>query len=167
MKAILVAILTFATLTFASPTRAAVGGLIGNPVVIYVGLAITAPAAIHTAVIMAKPDSDLRDVVWWLFVTMPAGILGLAVLDGEEGQSAQFNKLSAKNALELGISEAERLSYNSQLDEANMIASEVESVLANTEASAENAKQAWLSLKDNLAPETFSAMQKISQQTLK
>lgn len=92
-------------------------------------------------------------------------VLGLLLLDGEEGQQVAFSTLDLEQAAEIGVTKSELKIYNSEIDEANMLMAQVTQELAVQEdASPEQAKKLWDELSDSVAPATFKVMQKIAQQ---
>lgn len=153
-------VLTTSTLTFSTPSKAAVGVIMGNPSVVLGGLAMVgvgAPVLIF--------GQDLGDIAG---VGGLATLLGMIVLDGEQGQTISFNQISTKTAQKLGVTEVQRQSYNAELDQANYLFEEVSTELGRLERpSATDAKKIWANYESMVSADTFLVMKKISRSNKK
>lgn len=89
------------------------------------------------------------------------GMLGLVLL--EEQGNVHFSELSNAQAESLGIDKRSQMIFNSELEEANILLSEVAGQMKKHSTQSE-ARAAWNELKDYVSPETFKVMQKISNQ---
>jgi hypothetical protein len=89
------------------------------------------------------------------------GMLGLVLL--EEKGNVEFSELSTTQAKELGIDSQSLAIFNSEIEEANILLSEVAGQMKK-HSTQEDAKKAWDDLRDYVSPETFEVMQTISNQ---
>jgi hypothetical protein len=93
-------------------------------------------------------------------VMMP---FGLVLLDGEDATKVKFRALDEEQAGALGITSLERSSYNSEIDEVNVVMDTLggEVLARNGEVTAEDAAANWNRVESALSPETVSALDKI------
>jgi hypothetical protein len=85
---------------------------------------------------------------------------GLITLDGE--QKLQFIPLTKDDAIKIGATEEERQSFNSELDQANTLLTEVtDQITAMDNATVEDSARIWTEVRDLVSPATYSAMLKI------
>lgn len=166
LSAFLATVLTFTTLTYSQPSKATVGAIVSAPVLI-AGLVITGASGIFAIKTISDcrrsgDNSGLCEGLT-ILITAPVLLVGLIVLDGEQG--LEFSELNSKQAAELGVSEAELAVYNSEVDQANMILEQVKSELSQIKNADEaDSRKAWSAVQDFVSPETFSTMQKIVSQ---
>jgi hypothetical protein len=90
------------------------------------------------------------------------GMLGLVLLD-EQGGNVEFSKLSDDQAQKLNISVNDQKVFNSELEEANLLLSEVASQMKK-DSTQEDARAAWNEYRDYLSPATFKVMKRITEQ---
>jgi hypothetical protein len=163
-----VVLLTVAMVMQATSSEAAVGKIIGNKRVVVVGLAMTgsgvAIAAGGAAIVNATcQDLGCLAVLFPLMGGAIVGAAGLITLDGE--QEIAFTALDKASAAKLQISEAERTSFNEELDQANIILADVATEMSKmAKPTAQDSVNAWNQVKDLVSPLTFTAMQKIAAQ---
>jgi hypothetical protein len=164
LTGILALVLTLSTLTYSRRSQAAVGLIMVNPAVILGGLAMAGTGAGALVIFQnASADTEVLAGVGGLLA-----LIGVIVLDGEEGQKVSFRELTPKTAHQVGVTESERLNYNSELDQVNFILSEVESDMAKMKKpTAQDSQKVWSQYKDMVSSKTFSAMTKISTKSLK
>ena len=93
--------------------------------------------------------------------TIGFAYIGLIVLDGE--QKVQFSELSSREANELQISKADLNNYNNNIEEINMIFSEVAASLGDN-TTREDAEVLWEEASKYLPKGVFKTMQKIGSQ---
>ncbi len=162
----LAVILTVFTLT--QPSQAAVGKIIGNKKVVTVGLAMTgagvAIAAGGAAIVNATcQDLGCLAVLFPLMGGAIVGAAGLITLDGE--QELQFQSLDRVSAKKIGVSEIERRTYNNEIDQANMLLSDVSVEISKLkDPSVLDAARLWEEVSSLVSPATFTTMQKIVSQ---
>lgn len=90
-------------------------------------------------------------------------LAGIIILEGE--QEIGFRELSPDEATKLGVSASELETYNDEVDQANMLVSDVASELSEFEnPSAQDSATIWNSVKDFVSPATYKVMQKIASQ---
>lgn len=168
LRALFAVLLTVVTLAHSTPSEAVVGKIIHNRKVVTVGLAMTgtgAAVAFGGAAIVSATCVDLGCLAA-LFPIVIGGaiaIAGLVTLDGE--QEMQFKALNESEAMKLGVSESDRLVFNSEVDQATMLLNDVEAEVSKLEApTAADSAALWSMVKDLVSPATFSTMQKIVSQ---
>jgi hypothetical protein len=158
-------VLTVMMLAYTTPSQAVVGKIIHHKKVVTVGLALTgsgvAIAAGGAAIVNATcVDLGCLAVLIPIFAGGVVSIAGLITLDGE--QAMQFSSLTSAQGAKMGVSESERAIYNNELDQANLILSQVsEEVSALQDAQVSDSVRLWEEVKDLVSPETFGVMQKI------
>lgn len=89
------------------------------------------------------------------------GFLGGVILLDEETGSFEFSQLDNQAVKELGITEREAETYNSEIEEVNIIFAEVSGSL-DEESSVEESKELWAEYSEFVSPETFQVMQKLA-----
>ena len=164
LKVFFAVLLTFVTLTQSKPSQAAVGAVVSAPLLI-AGLVIAGGGAIVTATTANSCVGDSSGLCAGLTLLfgLPVIAVGLIMLDGE--QEIAFQELNLSQASRIGVSEAELVVYNSEVDHANMLLAEVKAELSQkTNPSEEDSASAWSNVKDLVSPETFATMQKIVSQ---
>lgn len=161
-------LLTAVTLTHTTPSEAVVGKIMHSKKVVTAGLWITGSGVTigvgGTAIVSATcVDLGCLAVLFPMAVGGAVALVGLVTLEGE--QEIQFKALSKADAAKIGASESERLQFNSELDQANILFAEVsEQVASIKNATVEDSANIWEEVKDLVSPETFSTMQKIVSQ---
>ncbi len=162
MKNTILTLLAVLTLSTATPSKAAVGGITTNPVLVYSGLGLWAAAQ---GAVFVFPERNGGGSAW---PVLPLFILGTILLDGEDGQSVQYTALDKVSAEKLKMTEAERLSFNAEIDQANSLVAEVSAELSHIEnATAKDSAAIWSNMKDLVSEETMNAMIKINSQFAK
>lgn len=160
-------LLTFVTLTHSKPSQAAVGLFTGGSVAV-VGLAVIGTGVVGGFIateIMTDGCSELGCLIGIIPFIAGAAVaaIGVVILDGE--QSIEFQALDKAAAAKLKLSEVERLSFNEELDQANMLLADVSAEMSKiAKPTAQDSVNAWNEVKDLVSPATFSAMQKIASQ---
>jgi len=91
------------------------------------------------------------------------GILVGAVLLDEESGDIQFNEIDSSVAEQLNISKSDIATYNSEVEEANIVFEEVRANLSG-ESSVEESRAVWSEMKEFVSPATFKVMQKLASQ---
>ena len=152
-------------------SQAAIGAIASAPVIVTAGLVSLGTGAISgltmtAAIVIAKDlGKDIKKPVKD-FVGIGSAILigaGLILLEGQ--QSFSYSEITQEDAQDLGITESERLSFNSQIDEVNAVNAQVTAEVSSIEdATAEDAKAVWETARSALSPEAFSALQKVTLQ---
>jgi len=183
MKCAAIALLLVSSLilgSFAAPKRAeaAIGGIMslaggaGVPVIIAGGVLTVAGVvgvglgldAFSTCATFSCTSDDFT------FVSLAVTVIGLVVLDdsnGQHGPSFSFGPLTAQQAAHLNLTAAELNSYNAELDEINAISQQVVAEVSasgatNARAGIQASAASWNTYKDEISPETFSALTKVS-----
>lgn len=162
-------LLTVVTLTHSKPSQAAVGALVAVSAVSTAGLVIAGGGgALTTVGFFGEPlglchnDGCLAMLAPIILGAIAMGI-GLVVLDGE--QQIVFQEVDSSAAKKLGLTEEERQSFNTELDEANMLLSDVNAQVAELRnPTSRDSARIWNVMKDLVSPATFSAMVKIAGQ---
>lgn len=150
-------LITLSVATYSAPSKAAVGITQLNAGVVLGGLAMT------TAGVLIRKTPGFVGLLGYL-----GAIIGLVVLDGEQGQEVEFSALSLEEAKSLEITVAEMESFNAEIDQVNILFSEVALQLEGIEKpTTTDAKAAWDGLEGLVAQETFSAMKKISVKSVR
>ncbi len=168
LKVLFVTLLAVLTLAHSTPSEAVVGKLTHRQKVVTVGLAMTgsgvAIAAGGFALVSATcVDMGCLAVLFPLAIGGVIGIAGLITLEGE--QELQFTALDRVAAQRIGVSDAERVAFNEEIDQANILISDVSHQLSTIEnLTVEDSASLWDSMRSFVSPETFSAMQKIVSQ---
>ncbi len=158
--------ITMASLSYSKPSHAAVGMITLNPVMALTGLAMSGAGA---GVIIADPfEYETNGEALGKLAAGFFFVVGLVVLDGENSQEVQFKAISPKDLVTLQITEKERLSYNSELDQVNFIFSEVQSEIAKAnKPKLQDVKAIWDSYQNLVSEETFKAMVQVSRSAKK
>lgn len=170
MKKLFISLLTLFTLLNSNPSRAA-AGIFAGPGVAVTGLYLIAgslPAGfvvgysaiqIHCRVLRTAPTACPAAGVYGVLLSGLMLVGGVIMLEGESDYS--MVEVSAAEAREAGLTKIERTIFNEEIDQVNFALSEVKAQLNHNDATPEDAKEAWLSVKDSLSPEAFSAVSKI------
>ncbi len=148
-------------------SHATIGLVTVNPILVSAGLIMSGTSGIAFTLSQVKTHQGGVDNFLWGAVIAMGSLaslgIGLLVLDGEQGMV--FAELDQANAEKLGVSESERLSFNSELDQVNALAEYVDSELAAIRnPTPEDAKSLWNTVTDTIHPLTLSTMQKVSLQ---
>lgn len=161
-------LLTFITLTHSRPSQAAVSIFTGGATAL-VGLKVIAVGAVGgiAGTYIGQATCGGRGECFNGLLPFLLGAVtvavGVVILDGD--QTIEFNSLSTRDAALLGVSKRERLSFNEELDQVNMLLEEVSAEMADIkDPTAELSVAAWHEVKDLVSPLTFSTMQKIASQ---
>ncbi len=91
------------------------------------------------------------------------GLIGMvtgAILLDESGQKISFQNITIPDAKKAGITLAEMLAYNSEIEEINMVFDEVVSTLEK-QPSEENAFDIWADYQEALSQDAFNALKKL------
>lgn len=168
LKTFIAVVLTVVTLSHSTFSEAAVGKLTHRQKLVTAGLAISGTGVAITIGGMAIVKATCVDLgcLAVLFPIMAGGIVavaGLITLDGE--QEMQFMALNQTDAARIGVSESERVSFNEEIDQANMMMTDVAVEMTKlSNPTAQDSLNAWNQVKDLVSPQTFAAMQKIVSQ---
>ncbi len=160
-------LLTVVTLSHSKPSQAAVSIFTGGATAI-LGLKVIAVGVVggYATAAIAQSTCTSGDCFNGILGVLLGGAViavGVVILDGE--QAVEFQELDKKKATLLGVSESERESFNSELDQVNMLLEEVTEKMTSLESpTAQDSADAWNNVKDLVSPLTFSAMQKIASQ---
>ena len=166
IKTFIAVVLTVSTLSYSKPSQAVVSLATGGTALI--GLSMMGVGVVGGVVATAIVGQGCRMEGCYVVlvpVVIGAGIaaIGLLILDGE--QQIEFKALTKAEAAKLGITGSELAAYNEELDQANMLLSDVAEEMSKLEKpSAEDSINAWKQVKDLVSSETFTVMQKISAQ---
>jgi hypothetical protein len=168
LKSSLLALVAVTMLVNSNPAKAWAGVFTLNPVLALGGLAVgTAGMTAGLFSIIKAVETNNRGVEYLAtagsLVGIVVGVVGVFAFD--EQQDAAFAPVSARQAKKLGLTVEEMNSYNSEIDEANALGAHVDTELSHfRKPTLEDSVAIWSSVKSAVAPETFSAMQKISVQ---
>ncbi len=158
IKVLFAILLTVVTLTHSKPSQAVVSVATGGAAT--VGLYMIGGGVLGTAYV-GSTCSEIGCIVG--IIPLAFAAIGLLVLEGE--QEMEFQSINAQSAAKIGLTEEERLSFNEELDQANMLLEEVDAKMSQLKyASPQDSVNAWNSVKDLVSPATFSAMIKIASQ---
>lgn len=141
---------------YSPPSKAAVSMVTGSSALLMVGLLGGSGGGLIVAA--ARMPFEV-----WGIVT----IIGVVILDGENGRTMEFTTITPEAAKKLGITKEERLSYNSELDQVNFLLSEVNDEIQASTKDSKASERAWASVKDLVAPETYSTLTKIAKSMVK
>jgi hypothetical protein len=147
-----------------APARSMVGVSFAAPAAVVAGVAILVVGAggAYGTYRLAKAGKTGAAIAAGL-VTAAGSYFGFIILDGQK--EAKFAELSSEAANELGVSEADRAIYNSEVEQVNAIAREIGSELVEANSnSAELARDMWMDLGTELSPETMKTVIAIAQQ---
>ena len=164
--------LTVSTLTVSRPSHSAVSLVTFNAPLALMSLGMLGGSGV-VAIISSKFEHNDNDVlatgaVFGYIGSAIVAAVGIVALDGEGGQKLAFAELSPKQAKQLGASAEETRIFNSELDMANQVFSQVTSELDRMEKpAAKDAKALWEQYESMLSVETVSVMKKISQSSAK
>ncbi len=158
-KSALIVLVAVTMLSAAKPAKASLGTASANPYLVVSGLAMTA-LGFHDAV--APYHRKFTSKSYGVFLMF----FGLLQLENEDGIS--FRQVTQDQAAKVGLTFEETKSYNSEIEQVNALAAHVEGELEKLETpSANDSVELWENVKSAVAPETFSAMQKISVKSIK
>lgn len=164
--------LTVSTLTVSKPSHSAVSLVTFNAPLALMSLGMLAGAGI-AGIVGDKNYHSNNDVIangsaFLMIGAAVIAVVGIVTLDGEGGQKIQFAELSQKEAKLLGVTAEEKRIFNSELDMANQVFTQVTTDLDRMEKpQAKDAKALWEQYESMLSVETVSVMKKISQSTTK
>lgn len=165
LRSFLFVLLAVCTFTASTPSKAAVGLGFASPVTIITGAVIAGGGAV--SVLASDKAPDLGSGLLMFFGGIAAAIIGVVVLDGEEGQLMAFATLSSNEARALKITSAEAQAFNRELDQINALAAFVDYEVAQMKgATAQDAANVWNDVKTEVSPDAFSALVKVSQNSL-
>ena len=158
MKKLFTALLIGASMLGPMKNSEAAIGLIGSAPMVITGLVMTAGGTGSVMVgVTLRGSTGAFEVMGAVF-----SVLGLIILDGDEGQKIEFAALSDEQGSMLGITNIERLTYNSEVDLANTILDQISSDVETSEnPSEELSKELWGRYSQYVSPETFKVMQTI------
>ena len=165
-------VLTVTTLTVSKPSHSAVSLVTFNAPLALMSLGMLAGAGV-AGIVGDKIYRSNNDILasGGAFLQIGAAIIavvGIITLDGEGGQKLVFAELSQKQAKLLGVTAEETRIFNSELDMANQVFTQVTSDLDRMEKpKPKDAKALWEQYESMLSVETVSVMKKISQSTTK
>lgn len=173
-KSISVAMI-FAVTCFSAPqnANALVGLVIANAPLAIAGAAATAGAAGFEAYAFYSGQSEGYDdgqlsAAFAALMTVPLGLFGLVLLDGAIGQTIQYKAVNAQEAQKLGLTSEEVASYNSHLEEVNLVLQSVESDLGEIKnPTTKDSAAVWSKYSGALPQATMSATAKISAAAFK
>lgn len=164
--------LTVSTLTVSRPSHSAVSLVTFNAPLALMSLGMLAGAGVG-GIIAEKTYHDNSDIIatGGTFIGIGSAVIavvGIIALDGKGGQKLAFTELTQKQAKLLGVTKEETRIFNSELDMANQVFTQVTTDLDRMEKPApKDAKALWEQYESMLSAETVSVMQKISQNTAK
>ncbi len=160
--------------TLSQPSQALVAGLAGATPIAMAGLYVASGSFVGSIAISqincalgpkyacnssATRQSKIRhQVIKW---GANIAAIGIVVLESE--QSVQFTHLSESQGEALHLSVQERESFNTELDQVNMMFAQVSQTLGQ-DGNVEQAASLWNELSGTVSTDTFSAMTKISAQ---
>ena len=172
LSGILALALTTSALTFSTPSYSAVSLVTFNAPLALMSLGMLAGAGV-AGIVGDKSYRSNNDVIasGGAFLQIGAAVIavvGIITLDGEGGQKLAFAEITPKQAKLLGVTNEEKQIFNSELDMANQVFSQVTSELDRMEKpKAQDAKALWEQYESMLSVETVSVMKKISQSSAK
>lgn len=159
--------LTVSALTVSKPSHSAVSLVTFNAPLALMSLGMLAGAGIG-GIIAEKNYHSNSDIIsnGATFIGIGAAVIavvGIITLDGEGGQKLAFAELSPKQAKVLGVTKEETAIFNSEIDMANQVFTQVTSDLDRMEKpKAQDAKALWEQYESMLSVETVNVMKKIS-----
>lgn len=86
-------------------------------------------------------------------------VAGLVLLDKDSNQ-VDFKEISEEDSILKGLTQVEMEAYNGEIEELNLVFSEVASQI-NSEMTKEDVAKLWEEHSEFLSPETFSALKKV------
>jgi hypothetical protein len=93
-------------------------------------------------------------------------IVGLIVLDGEDGQQIQFKNIDQQQLLKMGLTEDEAIAYNDNVEELSAAFNEVSRNLTK-DSSKDDAVKLWQEQQEILGTAAISGARKVVQFNLK
>lgn len=163
MKMLTMALALTISMAAVKPAKAALTPSFGTTQTVVYGILFTVGGAGLT--VFSFKERPMYQRVMMIVAGVPLAGLGLLLLDGEQGQQVAFGELSSEDASQMGVSESERLIFNSELDQANFLTTHVESRMVEIKSpSNEDSIAAWAEVKNEVSPETLSVMAKVLSQ---
>ena len=161
IKVLSLSLVVAMTLTATSPARAALAASsFGTTTTVIMGLVMVGGSGVLT--FFSFKQKPIWQKVLLVMAAIPLAGLGLLVLDGENGKEVSFGPLESSDADALGVTAQEIAIYNSEIDQANFITSEVVSAMESVkDPRPEDSVKAWEDVKENVSPETIKVMQQI------
>jgi hypothetical protein len=159
-------LLAVCTLTASTPSKAAIGLATGSPITVVAGVIVAAGGAVTAFSAERAPDIITALVMY--VGGIGAIIAGVIVLNGEEGQMMEFAPVNSRDVQKIGLTTPEALHFNQEIDQINALASYVAaeiSLMKNPKA--EDAAQIWMDVRNEISPEAFSALAKVSKKILR
>lgn len=150
----------FITIVPMQQSKAAVAGVVaiaGAPAVAS-GIALAGLGSAGLGLLLTIADGNCDGGACVVYFLLGA-VAGVVLLD--DAGVVEFNHISLENAKKIGIKRSDVDIYNSELEEVNMVFSEVSSELTK-ESTPEDAKNLWSKYSDLVSPETFSVMQALA-----
>lgn len=115
--------------------------------------------AIHAAVVKGLASLVQSETISTLM--LPAQLIG--VLSVGENLNLEFNLIKAERGMQLGLSLTEQVSYNSEIQKINRVATHVANQLSFYHSTdPKDAAVIWDSVRSELSAETTSALNKIA-----
>jgi hypothetical protein len=156
MKAFLATVLSVSILFSTAPkAEAGVGLLLRDEAVKSMGgiVGVSGLATLGGGIFLSSIFGYNGVLAMAVVVGYSAAITGLIILD-EKNADLRFTPMTLETAGGLGVTSAELAVYNSEVEELNLIRSEVESRI-NRQSTQEEVNQIWMGYKDYLSPETM------------
>jgi len=154
------------TMAFNFQAQAAVGGVValagGGATVALAGLGVS---GVSFGLFMANAYTLKSETVGF-FTGYVGFLLGLVILDGEEGQEIQFKKLNQNEITQMNLSPSEALAYNDNTEELTAAFKLVSSELSN-ESSVEVAAKLWSQQEEILGKDAINGVRKVIANALK
>lgn len=172
LKQILAVVLIASMFTATAPQKANAG--VGIVVAIFSGvpgLVLMGVGGASAAVGYVAADGHCDEDGWTCGARFVGGLpllgAGIVLLD-DDSHTLQFGVIASADAQKIGMSEAELAAYNSELDEINAVRTQIGAELAREEKpSIEQSRELWNKYSQELSPEAFAGVQKISQTFLR
>ena len=168
IRVLLAVMLTILSLTHSHPSQAVAGlvsgggAIVGLKLIGYGASGVVGTMVVGTILRESGGDIETTLTGLWL-VSAAATLVGIVILEGEN--QIAFQPINEESKSKLGLTEKERLSFNEEIDQANMLLREVNQDLEKLEKPSEqDLVKAWNQVKDLVNPLTFSAMVKIASQ---
>ena len=154
------------TMTLSPITSRAAVGLGGMTPLVYAGIGAIGTGGLAIFINESNIMADVYYKNLWQYGLLI--VLGVVLLDGENGQEVEFSQLTPQQSRQLKISNKELTAYNSEIDMINILVSDASEQLSQIKKpNLEDSKRVWRGLKDSVSPEAFSAMTKIVNQSRK
>lgn len=159
--------LTVSALTVSKPSHSAISLVTFNAPLALMSLGMLGGSGV-VAIISSKFEHNNSDIlatgaVFGYIGSAIVAAVGIVTLDGEGGQKLAFAELSPKQAKVLGVTKEETAIFNSEIDMANQVFTQVTSELDRMEKpQPKDAKALWEQYESMLSVETVNVMKKIS-----